>query len=411
MQNITKLETSLEAFTRITKIPVSYFGPDHKLKWEFRGEEKLCRFFDMYREEDSPCNKALFSAMEISASLGEPYTFVCASGLINIALPVFVNKELQGYCLAGPMVMGNLQESLISNIITLSGCKDQLLSQVVLFLRNLQTYTPKEVSYISTLFNSVILSSVTENKDYKAINDVYREQLRIGEDIQRKKKENHSLVDFSHELEDDFYAAVKTGSLDEVLPPFELLFEEIVLMEAGNLPAIKTKLLSIFTILARAHPDTESDSPDGDIYFAAMNNINEANNVGELFSLSTKLLDKLMQSSLPVLYEGSSPLIHSALEYIHKRYGEKIRLIDIAQELHINPSYLSSLFKQEMRITLTDYVSHLRVMKSKVLLISGNLSLADISAIVGFEDQSYYSKTFKRIEGMTPLQFRRASKQ
>ncbi len=225
------------------------------------------------------------------------------------------------------------------------------------------------------------------------------------------KKENHSLIDFSHELEDNFYNAVKTGSLDEVLPPFELLFEEIVLLEAGNLPAIKTKLLSIFTILARTHPETDNDTPDGDIYFAAMNNINEATNVGELLNLSTKLLDKLMQSSLPVLYEGSSPLVHSALEYIHKKYADKIRLNDIAQELHINPSYLSSLFKQEMRITLTDYVSHLRIMKSKVLLVSGNLSLAEISSIVGFEDQSYYSKTFKRIEGVTPMQFRRASKQ
>lgn len=411
MLNLPKLEATIEAFTRITKIPVTYFNPSHQMKKEFREEKKLCRFFDMYGDPNSACNKSLFSAMEISASLGEPYTFVCASGLINIALPVFINKELRGYCLAGPIVMGTLRESLVSNIISLSGCKENLLSQVILFLRNLQTYTPKEISHISTLFNSVILSSVTENKDYKAINEIYREQLRIGEDIQRKKKQNHAMMDFSHELEENFYKAVKTGSLDEVLPPFERLFEEIVLLEAGNLPAIKTKLLSIFTILARTHPGTDSDTPDGDIYFAAMNNINEATNVGELLNLSTKLLNKLMQSSLPVLYEGNSPLIHSALEYIHKKYAEKIRLRDIAQELHINPSYLSSLFKQEMRITLTDYVSHLRIMKSKALLISGNLSLAEISSIVGFEDQSYYSKTFKRIEGMTPLQFRRASKQ
>ncbi len=411
MQNLPKLEAAIEAFTQVTKIPVTFFDSNHKMQWESREEDKLCRFFDMYEEEDTPCNRSLSSAMEISSNLGEPYTFVCASGLINIVLPVFVNKELHGFCLAGPIVMGDLQESLVSNIIALSGCSDQLLNRVIVFLRTLRSFTPKEVSYISTLFNSTILSSVTENRDYKAINDIYREQLRIGEDIQRMKKENHSLIDFSHELEDNFYNAVKTGSLDEVLPPFELLFEEIVLLEAGNLPAIKTKLLSIFTILARTHPETDNDTPDGDIYFAAMNNINEATNVGELLNLSTKLVDKLMQSSLPVLYEGSSPLVHSALEYIHKKYADKIRLNDIAQELHINPSYLSSLFKQEMRITLTDYVSHLRIMKSKVLLVSGNLSLAEISSIVGFEDQSYYSKTFKRIEGVTPMQFRRASKQ
>jgi YesN/AraC family two-component response regulator len=60
-----------------------------------------------------------------------------------------------------------------------------------------------------------------------------------------------------------------------------------------------------------------------------------------------------------------------------------------------------------MGVTFTDYLNNVRIKVSKDLLISTNLSLLDISLYSGFEDQSYFTKVFKKIESCTPKEYRK----
>ena len=68
------------------------------------------------------------------------------------------------------------------------------------------------------------------------------------------------------------------------------------------------------------------------------------------------------------------------------------------------------LFKQEVGLAFTDYVNNFRVVKSRDLLSRTNLSLGEIASLTGFEDQSYFSKTFKRFNDTTPMAFRKNHK-
>jgi YesN/AraC family two-component response regulator len=85
----------------------------------------------------------------------------------------------------------------------------------------------------------------------------------------------------------------------------------------------------------------------------------------------------------------------------------KLSLKSLAISLHINPSYLSMHFKREMGINFTDYLNDVRIKRSKDLLITTNLSLLDISLQTGFEEQSYFTKVFKKLAGITPNQYRK----
>ena len=120
-------------------------------------------------------------------------------------------------------------------------------------------------------------------------------------------------------------------------------------------------------------------------------------------------------------------LIRSYCELVTKRstsnYSEPIRQILVtidaspdsdlslkrfANELFLNTSYLSSLFKKETGITLTDYVNQHRIDYAKRLLKSTALSIQTIASTVGISDIHYFTRLFRRIAGCSPREFRKS---
>lgn len=93
--------------------------------------------------------------------------------------------------------------------------------------------------------------------------------------------------------------------------------------------------------------------------------------------------------------------------YIDSNYSEDIKLEDLSAMAYMNKFHLISEFKQSYRITPIEYLILKRIEISKSLLISTNHSMEEISAMVGFNSQSYFNQVFKKKAGQTPSQFRR----
>lgn len=98
--------------------------------------------------------------------------------------------------------------------------------------------------------------------------------------------------------------------------------------------------------------------------------------------------------------------VKKAIDYIDSRYMYDIKLEDVSNYLNINKSYFSSLFRKETGETFTGYLNKIRIEKSKDLLTNSTKSILDIALAVGFSNQNYYTIMFKKITGMTPLEFR-----
>lgn len=93
--------------------------------------------------------------------------------------------------------------------------------------------------------------------------------------------------------------------------------------------------------------------------------------------------------------------------YIDTNYNEDIKLEDLSSMAYMNKFHLISEFKQSYRITPIEYLILKRIEISKNLLISTNHTMEEISALVGFNSQSYFNQVFKKKVGQTPSQFRR----
>jgi two-component system response regulator YesN len=102
--------------------------------------------------------------------------------------------------------------------------------------------------------------------------------------------------------------------------------------------------------------------------------------------------------------------IQPAINYIDANYDKPISLADIAKCCHLSVSRLAHVFKEQMGITIVDYVTSVRVERAKQLLLATEQNCTEICFQVGYNNQSYFTRTFKDLVGMTPRQFRAKNK-
>ncbi|MFP3125772.1 response regulator [Ectobacillus funiculus] len=104
-----------------------------------------------------------------------------------------------------------------------------------------------------------------------------------------------------------------------------------------------------------------------------------------------------------------SSTIDSVLQYLERTPLDQVTLKDAAESVHMNPSYLSQLFKQQLNKKFVDYITELRMEESKRLLINTTLRISEIAERVGYSDLAYFSNNFKRIIGRSPSEFRKSA--
>lgn len=93
--------------------------------------------------------------------------------------------------------------------------------------------------------------------------------------------------------------------------------------------------------------------------------------------------------------------------YLQEHLAEEVSLSILAEQFHLNPQYISQLFKNEIGVGFLTYLTSIRMEKAKKLLISTPLSVAEIAEQSGYGDYRVFTKVFKKSEGITPSQYRR----
>ena len=101
--------------------------------------------------------------------------------------------------------------------------------------------------------------------------------------------------------------------------------------------------------------------------------------------------------------------IELARDFVRKHYQEYLTLEIVAQSVHLNPSYLSRRFKEESGQNFIDYVLDYRLKKARELLTEGVYKANEVCKMVGFNDERYFYKVFKKRIGLTPSEYRKKS--
>lgn len=108
------------------------------------------------------------------------------------------------------------------------------------------------------------------------------------------------------------------------------------------------------------------------------------------------------------LYQEVS-VIPRLCAYINDHLRDNITREMLAEYVHLNPAYLSRLFKKEVGMSITDYLLHERMRIAKELIISSTIPISEIAQTIGYSNFSYFSKMFKKVYHENPQQFRKLS--
>lgn len=104
--------------------------------------------------------------------------------------------------------------------------------------------------------------------------------------------------------------------------------------------------------------------------------------------------------------EQENRFVKAAQEYLREHYAENLSLAQVAERLGISGGYLSTLFSQTMDCKFVDYLNMIRIERACTYLKQNYLKTYEIAYKVGFRDEKYFSKVFKKVKGVSPKEYR-----
>ncbi|MRN53823.1 response regulator [Paenibacillus monticola] len=125
-----------------------------------------------------------------------------------------------------------------------------------------------------------------------------------------------------------------------------------------------------------------------------------------LLFLKNMLIERMKMNEQTQRPYGHNRNFKVIYEYVNEHFREDISISFLSTQFNLNGNYISQLFKKENGVTLTQYLSNLRIEYACGLLINTDLSINEISEKTGYSDYFYFSRIFKRMKGQTPSGYR-----
>ena len=167
--------------------------------------------------------------------------------------------------------------------------------------------------------------------------------------------------------------------------------------ERGGMPTFSPEETYSYTKVI----DEIFDIADSDDYIRDMK-INE-----KLTSLLTLIMAESWHPENTARIGAKKQSLQNIKIYLEEHYTEKICLDDLAERFYINKFYLTRVFKEQFGITLLSYLDSVRITHAKQLLRFSDMTVEEIGREVGIEEGAYFNRVFKKVEGITPGEYRR----
>ena len=397
---LLKVQNALQAFSDVTDIPVCLLNEDNQEVWSHKKELRFCNLFGTREACKPECEKLLTSAARTAAQLDEAYLFSCGREFLMIAYPFRVGLQNCGCFFAGPIFTRTSKKENVDTLLQKNS--DTIPRGIYSFVRSCKFYTAAQVQELYILFHYT-LSGALSTGNVAGLPYTSRNEMKSASALTQAELDEA----YPYESEQRIFRAAKKGDFGEAEAAFRALFSELESSEHRNLTFIKLHLLEFLALLFRHVLGKEHSSQTFQKHMEFVESLNAANTLYDLYQIAISEIKNCCEEQQSNIYNGSSEIMMQALKKINSSYSEEITLKSIANDIHINPSYLSTLFKKETGQTFSQYLLMLRLEESKQLLLETNLDITEIAYKTGFNSQSYFIKVFRDHTGQTPKEYRK----
>lgn len=404
-----QLSEMLDTFNQCMNIPIQVLDEKGQILQARGATTTFCSLFKKKLPPNDTCAKVHADASKIAMDMGEPYIFACHANLNHIVIPLLNQNALFGSILAGPFLMDEADSVLIEAISKRYSFSTYELLELYDESKSLQIIPPAKVTHLSKMMYYMFAGLISDSRQQLIVNrNKLHQQSRINESIQMYKTSGvASDHNYPYDKERMLISKLKTGDIHEAKALLNDLLGYVFFSQGINLEIVKSRSLELCSLLSRAAIEGGATSDS----ILKVNNqlltiIPTITNMDDLCYKLQEAIDAFTDCMFEHVPTKNNEIIKKAIQYISKNYANALTLELVANQVHLNPSYFSTIFKQSTGSSFKEYLNMVRIEESKRLLSNTEYSLIDIAVATGFEDQSYFTKVFKKYTGLTPKQYR-----
>lgn len=367
-----------------------------------------CRICTAAGRPQEDCARAHIYGMTEAERFGGKYIYFCPMGLTCFVSPILGSQGSEAKITVGPFLMVDRQDYIACDLQTQLRIPEERMPAVLALLEQMPYVSPERVTCMSTLvfmavgfLNNVSASSrMLDTQTSDAI------QSQITTYIQQLKG-IEAPPPYPFDTERALLRAVAQSDKAEAQRLLNELFGYIFFSAGGDFEQAKSRVYELLVLICRSAVEAGAD-PEQTLRLSHQyrQDLPRLADVDALCLWLTRVMNSFMDRIFNFTGVKHANIIHQSIQYLNANYARHITLDEMAQRVYLSPAYFSRVFKQETGCTFSAYLNRVRIERSKALLLHRSIRLTDIALLVGFEDQSYFTKVFKKVTGMTPLQFR-----
>lgn len=350
------------------------------------------------------CETLMDYAIYQSERWGGKYEFLCPAGAAFIAAPGMRQGVLEYGLIAGPFLMIDSHDFLDEGSPGLF-CGNT--RDIAAAAKTLPYIEPSRVSSLADmLFMITAYAEQRDSEDLRLLEETsarYNEIFSTIQDIKSGARTPEYPLETEKRLQRYIASGDKAGAqraLNEILGA-------IFFAAGADISVIKMRVTELLVLLSRAAIDGGAEP--GRIFGLSRDFLTEIAGFATLDDLSiwlSGILSSFTGMVFAVPETKHTDTIQKVMEYVNANYMKRITLNDISDHVSFSVSYLSRIFKEEKGISLSSYINEVRIRNAKSMLLSSDIPLSSLAYCCGFDDQSYFSKVFKKLTGTTPGKYR-----
>ena len=398
-----------EDFSCATGVSCRMLSPDGEALYECR-KESVCEELAAALGTNFGCGALHGRAPAEAHRFGGRYIYACPMGLVFFASEIMSGGAPAGALLAGPVQLQDDEDLFSGAEIN----PEMLVPEAAAAARAAVSRTPRvtaaQAQALSRqLFASAVYVSDSSHELLLAQND-NRYSSAVDSYISYLKREDGIRTPYPLDKEQELFRAIVRGDRESAGSLLNQILGHIYFYAMDD-EEIRIRVEELFVVLIRAAACGGANIDHTlSLSRRCLWQIRSIRSQEELTAWLAAYLRPLTEQVFHSAETRHSGAMQKAIDYIKRKYALHLTLEEVADHAGYTPAYFSRIFREDTGMTFKEYLNELRIEKSRSLLLNSDLSITEISAMLGFNDQSYFCKIFKRITGVTPDRYRKRSR-
>lgn len=342
---------------------------------------------------------------------GGQYVYFCPAGLTLWASPILSQDQVVGALIGGPVHLTEPDDLLLDELTDKLPISPGNGSELMKLIKDVPVLSTERVNSLSELL--YLTAEAVSDQSFERLEQKRKSgnlQAELWEQISFLK--NYAYVDPEHLdypilKETQLLEAIENGDKSTSQQILNEILGHIFFSSSGSVDVMRARVIELVVLLSRAAIRGGADIEQiFGLNYTYLTKINSFRNIDEIAFWLSGIMARFTDQVFSLAHIKHADVIFRAVDYVKKNYMKKITLDDTAAMVYLSPAYFSRIFKDEMGENFNSYVNQIRVEAAKKMLLNDEVSLTDISILAGFEGQSYFSKVFKKLTGVTPGKYR-----